>query len=32
LFSSLAIFNQRTGSVSDENLTDFTPAGKFINI
>ena len=24
----LGIFTQRTGSVSDANLTDFTPAGK----
>lgn len=26
------IFNQRTGGVSDDNLTDFTPAGKFTRI
>jgi hypothetical protein len=26
------IFNQRTGSVSDQNLTDFTPAGRLIKV
>ena len=26
---SNGIFTQRTGNVSDQNLTDFTPAGKF---
>jgi hypothetical protein len=30
--SSLAIFTRQTGTVSDQNLTDFTPAGKFINM
>jgi hypothetical protein len=29
---SLDIFNQQTGKVSDQNPTDFTPAGKFINL
>jgi hypothetical protein len=28
---SLGVFTQSTGSISDDNLTDLTPAGKFIN-
>jgi hypothetical protein len=28
-FFFLGIFTQQTGSISDENLTDFTPAGEF---
>ena len=31
VLSLLGIFNQRTGDVSDQNLTEFTPAGKKFN-
>ena len=27
----IGIFNQQTGKISDDNLTDFTPAGRFIS-
>lgn len=29
---NLGVFRQQTGTVSDQNTTDFTPAGKSINV